>query len=145
MKIDITPTIEEGTEFDKIVMKGRDLEALYVFRTFENKEYTVKFDKNSIAEFQPNTTVSAMMTSWEENIDRRIKVIEKALRTKRHPYQKEMVVVPNEFEYRYGSKVPKMEEGKKKRKLEQREIDGFKTSLEILATEVGKLSFIKIV
>ena len=73
MKIDIDPIIEEGNKTDKICLEMRGLDAFYVIRLANGKDYTVKFESDRLAEFQPKETVSQMMAEWEENIQRRYK------------------------------------------------------------------------
>lgn len=144
MEIDIKPTFEKAKGFDATCIESREIDALYVFRTFEGVDYTVKFDKKGLDEFQPNRTVSEVMKTWETNIDLRIKEIKKAIRTKKHPYLKKMVESETEFTYQYGTKRPKLIESDEYQDLHDSDIKSYKDSLDNLALQSGKISFIKI-
>ena len=145
MEIDIKPIIEEASHLDKIALHYREEDAFYLFRTFEGKDYSVKFTKQSLDEFQPNKTVSEMIQSWEANIDRRIKQIKKALKTGKHPYNKKWVESETEWTIRYGKRVRKMVESDEYEDLNAVDIKSFNTSLNNLTKESGKISFIKLV
>lgn len=145
MKIDIEPIIEKASELDKIALHYRDEDAFYLFRTFEGKDYSVKFTRTALNEFQPSKTVSEVMKSWESNIDRRIKELKKALKTNKHPHFKEMVEDKTRWDFRNEKIEYKMKEGDNYRDLTHSEIENFTLSLEKLKKDEGKITFIKLV
>lgn len=143
MKIDINPIIEEANNTDRICMDMRDIEALYVVRLANGKDYTVKFDKKSLDEFQPSKTVSEMLIDWEDNILRRYNEAVKAVETGLHPTDR--VNVPIMIELAHGHSIPSGKMTTEKRELDRYEIKHYESVIANLPKEFGKLTFHKLV
>jgi hypothetical protein len=143
MKIDIEPIIEKADKFDRTCIDMREIEALYVVRLTNGKNYTVKWDKKEMDSFLPNRTVSEMLKSWEETILRRhseaIEAVESGLHPTRTFERPIMVKTPSGFEY--PSKVTE----RVRSVLDTYEKNHFRFVAKQLEKEFGKLSFIKIV
>lgn len=142
MKIDIEPIIEKANDIDRIVINMREIEALYVVRLANGKDYTTKWAKKEMDTFCPNKTVSQMIQQWEEGILRRHAEAVEAVKTGLHPtftttrlvtypnsdvpiYPHKTVTEPQQLDY-YGKK-------------------NFKRVIQDLELEFGKMSFVKIV
>ena len=142
MKIDLIPTIEQADERDRICIDMREIEALYVVRLANGEDFTTKFDKKELDEFQRSKTVTEMMNEWEENIIRRIAIIDEALKTNLHPtftFERNIMVD-------YGGDFP-VWTGKTERLRCELTKEGrlsFMKDKAKLSKQLGKMSFIKI-
>jgi hypothetical protein len=142
MKIDITPIVEVAGHVDAICIEMREIEALYVVRLANGKDYTTKWDKKELESFQPSKTVSQMIKEWEDGIIRRYEIAKNALETGLHPtdtFERPiMIKTPHGFEYPSGKtervrcELTSYEEKHFKREMVDRE------------AEFGKMTFIEI-
>jgi hypothetical protein len=142
MKIDIEPIIEKADKIDRICIDMREIDALYVVRLANGKDYTVKWCRKELESFCPNRTVSEMLQSWEETILRRhaeaVEAVESGLHPTRTFERPIMVVTPSGYEY------PSKENETVRSELDRYEKAHFRFVARTLAEEFGKLSFIKI-
>ncbi len=113
MKIDIQPNIRLATRTEKIILEMREIPALYNVLTSDGKQFSTMFDDKSLSEFLPSRTVSEMLKSWEEGINRQLDLYKNSIEQKIHPYwtrsTKTMVHYPQyaghpELEYRWNGK-----------------------------------------
>jgi hypothetical protein len=146
MKIDLTPKLEQANDTDAICIKMRDIEALYVIRLANGKDYTTKFSKKELDEFQPNKTVSEMISIWEKGIKRRYDIAKNAIETGLHPHRTferpimisgtnikgEVWEIPSGKTERVRSNIDSYEKRSFKREMNDREM------------EFGSMVFIKI-
>ena len=142
MTIDIEPIIEKANEFDRICMDMREIDALYVIRLANGKDYTVKWDLKEMGTFCPKRTVSEMIQAWEESILRRHAEAVEAVKTRLHPTftVTRFVTYPNSDVPVYPRQTitePKT--------LDYYEKQHFKYVARTLAEDFGKMTFIKIV
>ena len=145
MRIDIEPTLEVANDFDAQCIKMREIDALYVVRLANGDDYSTKFDLKSLDDFQPKRTVSEMMTSWRDNILRRIKIYTKALKYNQHPTQKKLNVDTGRTIRRYGETVPVMEYGDDPEELTDEQRKYFKSFIHELTEEKGSMELVKII
>lgn len=142
MKIDLIPTVEQADERDRICIDMRNIEALYVVRLANGENWTTKFSKKELDEFQPSKTVTEMMNEWEENIIRRIAIIDEALETNLHPtftFERKI-----EIEYKPGFPVWTGKTEIVRCELTKEEQLSFMKDKAKLTKQLGKMSFIKI-
>lgn len=129
MKLDIKPIIEKATEEMAWILKGREIEELYVVRRANGEDHTIMWTLKDLEEFLPNRKVSEVMLDWEESNTREIERCRLAISTKKHPTftseSKEGVITP--------------------RKLDKYDIAGFRKSLERALVRAGKLTLVKII
>jgi hypothetical protein len=142
MRIDITPRIEEASDSYKTTIKFRGIDALYVVRLANGKDYTTKMSSKELEEFQPSKTVSEMISSWEANILRRYEIAKEALRTKLHPTFTVEVKLYNEVS---GHKFYTGETETQPKQLDQYEKANFKRQMKDLEMEFGTMEFVKII
>lgn len=140
MKIDMKPLIETANETDRIVLEMRKIEALYVVRTKNWEELTVKFDKKGLDEFLPERNISDMLLKWEAGFIRNYDELMDALHEGIHPWfkNKEEILHP----------ITEQPTGKYKdvdRPLTKSEAKSFLKQAEEIKQKFGKLTFVKIV
>jgi hypothetical protein len=121
----------------------REIEALYVIRLSNGKDYSVKFDKKEMDSFQPNKTVSEVIKSWEDNIQRRYDEAVKAIETGLHPTAR--VNVPIMITLLHGGEYPTGKYTSERKQLDVYEKRHFKKMIAELPNEFGLMQFIKIV
>lgn len=147
MKIDVTPIIEQADDWHRTVIDARELEALYVVRLANGKDYTTEWDKKGLTEFLPKRTVSEMLHEWEEGIKRRYAEAVEALRTGLHPtftvvrhiMYKGTTITGEPYEAKTGkTEIVPQQLGKYGK-------ENFKRIKKDLKEEFGTLSFVKIV
>lgn len=141
MKIDIDPIIQPANELEKAVIEMREIEALYVVKLANGKEYTVQWDKKGLAEFQTSRTVSEMLQIWEDGIRNRYEVAKGALATGLHPLH----TVKRQLFYP-GTEIPMADKFETvPKQLDWYEKRYFKLEMKDREQEFGKLTFHKIV
>lgn len=131
MELDIQPQIEKAKGIDKICLEMREIDSLYVVRTSDGKDYTVKWELDEMLGFQPNKTVSEMMKTWEDGLKRQLKTAEKVIKTKNHPTWKQWV---------YDDKGKAI--GQKPYRLS--DTRNFEISAERIKKQLGKMTIVKI-
>jgi beta-galactosidase/beta-glucuronidase len=92
MKVDIEPIVEQAVDIDAIALDMRNEPFFYIVRLANGDDYTVKWTRKEIQEFQPSKTVSQMIKEWEESILRRYEEAKTALETNLHPTRTEQVL-----------------------------------------------------
>ena len=142
MKIDIEPIIEKADEYHRIILDVRGIEALYVVRLANGKDYTVEWEKKEMDTFCPKRTVSEMIQAWEESITRRHAEALEALRTGLHPTYTvtRLVTHPNSEVPVYPHKTETVPQ-----QLDYYGKRHFKAVAKSLEAEFGKMTFVKIV
>lgn len=143
MTIDVQPVIEKANDLDAQVLKMREIEALYVVRLASGKDYSTHFDKKSLAEFQPNKTVSEMLESWEETFKRRHAEAVDTIKTGVHPFRTfERDIMAK---YKGGGEYKTGETETVPSKIDTYERRHFKYVIKDMEKCFGKLTFVKIV
>lgn len=85
MIIDIQPTFRKAEGIDLIALDHMGHGNMYVIECANGQPFTVKWDAEGFAEFQPKRTVTEMMAIWEQGIKDQIEVAKKVIATKNHP------------------------------------------------------------
>lgn len=143
MQIDIEPIIEKANSTDAICMEFRNIDALYVIRLANGKDFTIKWDSKGLNDFQSRRTISEMIDMWEKGIIRRYKIAENALKTGLHPtntFERPITVkLSNGFEYPTG-KTERV-----RCELDSYGKEHFKSEMVNRELEFGKMIFVKII
>jgi hypothetical protein len=139
MKIDIDPILEKAEGFKRVVLETREIPRLYVVRLASGVDYSVEFDDKSIAEFQPNKTVSEMINSWEEGLQREYDMYCKAVETGIHPSWKSQKKVLHPITGTWTGKCEEVDYI-----MNKGEIEGMKVMIGRAKAKLGKLSFVQI-
>ena len=146
MKIDITPTIEVADKTDRICIEMREIEALYVVRLANGKDYTTKFSKKELDEFQPNKTVSEMIAQWEKGIHRRYQIAKNAIESGLHPYRtfERPIMFSGTTIHGKPWEAPSGKTERVRSKIDTYERKHYKREMIDRETEFGVMTFIKI-
>jgi hypothetical protein len=146
MKIDIQPIVELADKFDRICIDMREIEALYVVRLSNGKNYTTKFSKKELDEFLPNKNVSEMLVAWEENINRRHAEAVEAVKSGLHPTQtfERPIMYKGTTIDGKAYELPTKETETVRSQLDRYGKANYRREAKDLAEQMGKLSFVKI-
>jgi len=144
MKIDVTPTEYQSNDYYETIIKSRGIPELYVVQTQSGENYTVLWEKKDLDEFQPKRTVSEMMKSWEETLQRRYDEAFKMVQTKRHLTLKVWSTRNVPHEYIPGRMVEEDYETNEFRRLDKYDIAHQKHQMEKLLPKLGKMVFARI-
>lgn len=145
MRIDVTPTIEKADDIQRFIMNTYGWDAMYCVKLANDKEYTVTFNPESLAEFQPNKTVSEMMKQWQEGFQHTIDRNTAMLKTGYHDTHtvkqpKVKYVLPN------GTEVLSRDEFEDvPRELDSYEKKSMRYWIRDAKSKLGKMKFIKFV
>lgn len=140
MKIDINPNVERATGLDLIAIDVMGHDYLYVVRTANGEDFTVKFKEKDFNEFQPNKTVSEMMEIWEQGLVNQLEVAKRVVETNEHPTWTQPVYENVEYN---GRVVKKKIIGEKPYKLSS--TTNFQLTVERISKQLGKMTFVKLV
>lgn len=143
MKIDVEPKLIQDNSYWNGIIELRGIKALYFFELANGDRQTVMFDGKSLDEFQPNRTVSEMISIWEDNFVRLLEEATTALKTGLHPERKKMVGT-NQFTRKWGEEVEIMVESDEPDELDDYDIAYFKSVIKRVGPKLGSISFLKI-
>ena len=87
MQIDVTPKVIIATGSIRTIIDVCDKEALYYIGADEDTVFSTIWDRKTLAEFQPNKTVSEMLKTWQDGVKRRIEFIEEIIVSNKEPYR----------------------------------------------------------
>jgi hypothetical protein len=142
MIIDVTPVIEAANDFDRTCIDMREIDALYVVRLANGKDFSVKWDLKELKTFLPKRTVSEMLKIWEEGLHRNLEIAKNSVETGLHPTwttKSEIMRTIGDMNFGTGKfeEVPKP--------LTNSQTVYFKFKIVKLEAELGKMVFVKLV
>lgn len=144
MKIDIKPIIERASDRHDLIITTRGIECLYSIRYANGKECSVDFDPKSLDEFLPSRTVSSVLKGFEKGDIDKLKVVQKAVTTNKHPYLRNIIEELVPHDYIPGRMVLTTRYGHYK-KLDSYQRKHFESELKRLTELSGKYQFVKII
>ena len=141
MIIDCEPIIEVATGINRVAIDIREIGALYVARLANGEDYSTTFDAKELVLFQPKKTVSEMLKSWEDGLQREYETAINAVETGIHPYWKaQRKVMDPVFKHYWTGKYEECDYI-----LNEDGIKSFKNIAERLSKKLGKLTFHKLI